>query len=279
MRSNWLCVLLISSVSCLQGCGPQPTDAQLASLNPDPLFLTYNATNSRTNANWGRILKDVINHEAPGDSNSYDDQVTLAHETSHGIHSYIRNRLNTTGRRSNGFYVMSNRAVVVPEPNMRKSAIAAYVPTSLRGPRYATYITGQTAWDDTPLYVWDEWNAYVNGGEAGVDQAESGLWKGGWRDAVAGQLEFVVYAFASAMAVRDRDPNYFRDMSVFHDFLTWNAARTMSVYHRGVQIPDFKYQWQEDYLQKIRTASDAENFRQFIRTTYGSEWARDVLGI
>jgi len=271
------CGASIDSGSNIQGLEDR-LDQHLVSSPGELQFLTLAATNNRSHPSWGTVLKDVVNHEAPGDSNSYDDLVTLAHETSHGIHSYIRNKMNNSGRRANGFYVMQNRAVIVPEPNMRKSHIAPYVPASLRGTRYSMYITGQTAWDDTPLYVWDEWNAYVNGGEAGVNQVESGLWNAGWRDGVAGQLEFVVYAFATAMAVRDRDPVYYRDMSQFHDFLTWNAQRTMEVYRKGAVMPDFKWDWQDQYWTKIKTSPDAEAFRSFVRTQYGAQWTMDVMG-
>jgi hypothetical protein len=141
--------------------------------------------------------------------------------------------LNHKNRRTNGFYVLNNQAVLVTEPNIRKSQIGPYVPNSLRGSRYTLYITGQAAWDDTPLYVWDEWNAYVNGGAAGVDLVEHQLWKSGWRDGVAGIIEFVVYALATGQAVKEKDPEYFKNRTQFTEFLAWNLKRSMEVYLTG----------------------------------------------
>src|SRR3989338_7176114 len=241
-------------------------------------FFELRPFNSKNSSQWGEVLKDVVNHEAPGDSNIYQDKVTLAHETSHGIHAYIRNKLNTTGKKANGFYVLQNRAVVLLEPKMRKSQIARFVPLSLRGPRFSTYITGQSAWDDTPLYVWDEWNAYTNGGEAGVDLVERGLWKDGWRDAVAGQLEFVVYAIATAMAVQTHDPDYFAQYRQFTEFLAFNIKRSMDSYRIGSRMPEFAWAQQDQYYNKLKTEPDADALRRFSKELFGSAWVGEVLG-
>lgn len=241
-------------------------------------FTDLKPFNSKSNSSWGPVLKDVINHEAPGDSNNYDDKVTIAHETSHGIHAYIRGHFNSSGKKINGFYVLDNQAVVIEEPKMRKSQVGPFVPQSLRGPRYSTYITGQTAWDDTPLYIWDEWVAYTNGGDAGVNQVQQGLWHEGWRDAVAGQIEFSVYAIATAMAAEKYDPNYFTGNKQFREFLAWNLERSMTTFKIGARMEEFKYDAQDQYYEKLRTSSDAEDLRAFTRELFGSDWTYMVLG-
>ena len=241
-------------------------------------FLSLAPFNSRSNPAWGPVLKDIVNHEAPGDSNRYDDLVTVAHETSHGIHSYIRGHLNRTGRKANGFYVLADRAVVLLEPAVRKSAAAKFIPAALRGSRFATYITGQTEWDDTPLYIFDEWNGYVNGGVAGVDLARRGLWKGGRRDAVAGQLEFAVYALALARAVQEGDPEYFAKYRPFREFLDFNLRRCMESFREGAAIPDFRSEKQDKYYAALREGPEAKELREFARGLFGADWARDVMG-
>jgi hypothetical protein len=241
-------------------------------------FTELRPFNSKSDPGWGKTLTDIVNHEAPGDSNPYEDKVTKAHETSHGIHSYIRNNMNTSGKRTNGFYVLQNRAVLIEEPRMRKSQIGPFVPASLRGPRYSTYVTGQIAWDDTPLYVWDEWNAYVNGGDTGVDLVLSGLWKGGWRDAVAGQIEFNVYALATAMAVKTHDPQYFSSHHQFTEFLAFNLKRSMTSFSLGAAMPQFAWDEQDRYYKKIKSSPDAESLREFARDLFGSGWVYETLG-
>ncbi len=176
--------------------GPQPGDGVV--------WTTWNDVQSRSNPAWGADLTDIANHLPSSYGNQYwdADPITAGHETSHGIHAHLRVYVHQGSERVNAFYVLGDKAAYVVEPGIRKSAIAAHVPASLRGSRYALYITGQVAWDDTPLYIWDEWNAYVNGAEVGVDMATSGLWTRGWRDAVMGPIEFNVYALATAMAVK-----------------------------------------------------------------------------
>jgi hypothetical protein len=242
------------------------------------VFTPLPAFHSTHNPKWGTVVTDIMDHEAPGDSNHFNDRMTLAHETTHGIHAYIRNHLNHTGRRANGFYVLEDRAVIVPEPNLRKRQIASYVPRSLKGMRYATYVTGQTEWDDTPLYLWDEWNAYVNGAAAGVDLVQSGLWNEPWQDGVAGELEFVAYALATAMAVKAIDPTYFDKETQFTEFLAFNIKRSMANYKVGSLMDAFKWETQDKYYRSLQTSSDAEALREFARDQFGAAWAQEVLG-
>ncbi len=227
------------------------------------------------------VLRDIESH-LPTEYGSYysdSDRITWAHETSHGIHAHLRNYFNTTGRRANAFYVTENRACLVVEPGIRKSDVADYVPASLHGSRYELYITGQVEWDDTPLYVWDEWNAYVNGGATGVDLAEHGLWGSEWRDGVAGQLEFTIYAIAVAMAVEALDPGYFAAETQFREFLAWNARRAMDLYRRGAIEEEFAWDEQDRYYAAIRTSPDAAELRAFVVRIFGADFAREVLEI
>ena len=232
-------------------------------------------TNSKTNSKWGTVLTDIVQHEC--DSNSYDDLVTLGHETTHGINSYIRNSMNHLGRKANGFYILNGKAVVIAEPTMMKHDVAPFVPHSLQGSRYSMYITGMPDWDDTPLYVWDEWVAYTNGGAAGVDIEKAGLWSYGWRDAVMGPIEFTVYGIALVMAVKEKDPELFADedfRSVFQQFI----QRSMSAFREGQTMIDFKWDQQDAYYESFKTSSDAEPMRTFIRDMFGMEWCYMVLG-
>lgn len=289
-------ILLILSLAPL-------TVARAAEPGSQLQFLALPSFNQRQDAKWGPVLTDIVNHEAPGDSNPYDALVTKGHETTHGINSYIRNKMGRESTvfasaselsdfplmlrsrraapgeaRVNGFYVLEDRAVQVAEPNIRKKHMIPYVPASLRGPRYQLYVVGQTAWDDTPLYIWDEWTAYVNGALVGVDLVERGLWTYGWQDAAYGPLEFTVYALAIAMAVKEKDPAYFASNQQFREMLAFNSRRAMDVYHRGAGMAAFKYDKQEQYLASLRTGADAAALRDFTRQLFGADWTTRVFG-
>jgi hypothetical protein len=240
-------------------------------------FFHFPKQNNQTNSKWGTVLTDIVNHEAPGDSNPYSDLVTKAHETTHGINSYLRNNYNKTGQKANAFYVMQNRAIIIVEPPMRKSVIAQYVPSNLRGSRYSLYITGSTAWDDRPLYVYDEWVAYINGSAAGIDLVKHNLWTYGWRDAVMGTLEFTVYGLATAMAVEKHAPSYFSSYPLFLEFTAWIAAQAMSAYREGAVMSDFKWNKQDTYYQDLLNSTEAKPLRDFCTRVFGATWVRQVL--
>lgn len=306
MKTLWLLAPLglFALASCAVGSAmpaPEPPDEQSSAsdLAPEPppkkatatsvawkgrpgdnvVFQTFAASKSLSDASWGPVLTDIENHLPSKYGTTYrdSDKITHGHETSHGIHADLRNYHNKTGKRANAFYVMNDRSVFVVEPGIRKSAVAAHVPASLRGSRYSLYITGQTAWDDTPLYVWDEWNAYVNGGAVGTDLVKRGMWKYGWRDGVNGQLEFAVYAVAVAMAVEKGDPSYLETNEQFREFLAWNLRRTMEIYREGSVMKDFAWATQDAYLEKLKTSADAEAWRAFVKKFFGDQFYKEVF--
>jgi len=242
-------------------------------------FLPYPATRQDARRDLGPVLIDILDHLPPSYGSTYHDEdpITHGHETSHGIHSDVRNNHNDTGRRANGFYVLDGRAVVIPEPGIRKSHVAPFVPQSLRGSRYTLYISGSPSWDDTPLYVFDEWNAYVNGSAVGVDMVQRGLWRRGWRDGVAGSIEFTIYALAVGMAVEQNDAAYFGRETQFKEFLAFNTKRAMTLFRAGRDMEPFRYDAQETLYNNLRTSADAEAMRAFARRLFGEAWADAVL--
>ena len=242
-------------------------------------WFDYPTQKSASGTAWGTVLTDIETHLPSSYGTTYrdSDYVTWGHETTHGINSHIRNNFNTTGKKANGFYLLENRGVVLVEPNITKSQVAPYIPQSLRGMRYSTYITGQTAWDDTPLYVWDEWVSYLNGTAVGVNRVNEGSWTEGWRDQ-SGNIEFVVYGIATGMAVKAKDPSYFASYPQFRNLMTWLSERSMKLYHEAQAMPDFAYDKNVEYYEAMKTSSDAESWRQFARETFGAAWTQNVFG-
>lgn len=258
---------------------PSPPPANPPGTNVS--FFSWPVQHQRSGNGWSAALRDVDRHLPRSYGTTYQDsdKITHAHETTHGINSHLRNHHNTTGRKANALYVMNDKAVLIVEPRLRKRQVAPYVPQSLRGSRYGTYVTGSASWDDTPTYLLDEWVAYTNGGVVGVELVKQGLWRGGWRDGVAGQLEFTIYAIALAMAVEVHDPSYFRQYTQFKEFIAWNARRAMTTYREGAQLQQFRWNRQDAYYRSIASSADAATLRAFVKRVYGARWAREVLGI
>ena len=247
---------------------------------PPVTWIDWPSQQTRTGSAWGTALTDIAVHLPSSYGTTYDDPdlVTFGHETSHGIHAHLRNYENNTGAIANAFYVLGNKAAIVEEPNIRKSDIAPYVPQSLREFRYGTYVTGASSWDDRPLYIWDEWNAYVNGAEVGINRVSEGLWTEGWRDQ-SGNFEFVVYAMALGHCVSENDPTFFADNEQFKAFLRWNTERAMALFQQHRSMTEFQSDNVDAYFQTFKTASDAAPLRTFIQDTYGAAWAAATLEI
>lgn len=245
-----------------------------------PTCRTWGEQQSASGSSWGGVLTDIVRHLPSSYGSTYydSDHITYGHETSHGIHSHIRNYLNDTGGRANGFYVPGGRACLVREPTMRKSDANAYVPSNLRGSRYSLYMSGSSAWDDTPLYVWDEWNAYVNGAEVGLERSRTGLWTSGWRGTVDGVIEFVVYGTAVGMAAEVREPGYFAREPNFLAFMAFELERSMTAFREGQTHPLMSWDTQDQYYERLRTSSEAASMRDWIRARFGATWTTRVMG-
>ena len=214
----------------------------------------------------GSVYGDILSHsqEAPfGDAHG---RATNAHETGHGIHSYLRNKYTREmGKKVNGFYCLGGRGCVIEEPKIRKSDANKFVPENLRSYRWSTYMTGQMAWDDTPLYIYDEWVAYVLGGKTNVDDVQHGRYKGGWTDGVSGCLGFSIYATAICMAVKEKDPAYWESNTQFKNFTIWMLKEAHRTYMMGHTMDQFKWEKQDQLLNNLLTASEGEPIRRFMR--------------
>ena len=296
MKLVWVATFLVGcnfSTPQSSGDDAQPDAAVAVDAAPDPdasdaydptagveWFTWPEQQPSFGQAAYGTDLIDVGRHLPASYGTQYWDSsaITASHETSHGIHAHLRNYENHTGQRANAFYVLGNKAAFVIEPGIRKQDIKARIPAALRGPRYQLYLVDQTAWDDTPLYVFDEWNAYLNGAEVGIDQVQHALYTAGWTDAVMGPLEFTAYAIATAKTVSELDPTYFAANLQFRRFTAWNIKRAMSLFTEGRVMTQFTWADQDTYATKLRTGADAEPLRQFARSTWGAAWCQTVLG-
>jgi len=224
----------------------------------------------------GEILSDIESHMPAGHIYRDSDKITWGHETTHGIHSRLRQKYSQSGEiiktslgryfkssnRINCFYVLENRAIILKEPNVTLAQVAGNVPQSLRGEVYRLYlIQQQRYWNKEPLYVFDEWVAYGNGAAVRHDLDIKNR-----VGTVRYALEFNVYAMTLAQTAKIDDPQ-------FKKFLMWNLERTMNLYK--INNPT---EHQKTYLQKMRTNPDGESLRNYIRGYCGVEWTQKILG-
>lgn len=195
-----------------------------------------------------KLLNDMANHTYNWRQMWVSNSMTTScHECSHAVSADLRNdklvageafgetlwqpdtnhKKPFTGPNENGFYLFDNKAFKCKEPKVRKSHAAEYVPNTLRGFRFNTYITGQTAWDDTPLYIFDEWSAYIAGSSCAIELAEMGDMSPRGTDISSGPVEFLMYSMGLVLAVEKRDKDYFTREPNFLPFCSYQAARAL----------------------------------------------------
>lgn len=227
---------------------------------------------------WGEYLKDIENHLHPSLGTHYrdKDKITWAHETTHGIHGWLNNEYQEPGDRSHyHFYVGNDKAARVKQPNITIADVAKIVPNSLKKSRFELYLVQQRRdWNDEPLYIWDEWVAYCNGAQCGLELVKKKLYEPNKSDIVWGTLEFNVYAIYVAIAQQKYDPDY--DNTQLLEFLAWNLERSMKIYNECQNINAFA--WDDTYIRHLRTNADAAELRNFTIKTWGKKWANDVFG-
>jgi len=252
----FLIVVIFSIENGLKHQKPLFTNPEISPENPEPIeppspkepetplpnFEQYTA--QRNIVNLGKVLSDIEGHMPAGHIYKDNDKITWGHETTHGINSDLRQKFSRieaknnpwslvgtwvddihghkifkSYARINGFYVLEDKAVIIKEPNTTITAAAKLVPGTLRGGVYQLYMIHQAqSWDDTPLYVFDEWTAYGNGAAVRLDLEIKER-----NETVKFMLEFNVYAICVAQASQSNDEQ-------LKSYLKWNIARSMKLY-------------------------------------------------
>lgn len=219
------------------------------------------------------VYADIMNHSRNPFISKHGRMID-AHETVHDINSDIRNSHGGAGY--NGFYVLEGRGTVLPEPKILKNDVIAYLPKNLRSWRFATYLDGQQAWNERPLYIVDEFSAYVADGIVGVDDVEGDRYRGGWTDGVSGCLDFSIFTTALAMAVYDKDPDYWQRVPEFRIFVKWLLELAYKTYKSGYKMKEFVWQTQEELHNELLHSPEAEPMRNFLKTHFGGVWLQPL---
>lgn len=209
------------------------------------------------------VYADIINY-AKKPTLDIKNRMTCAHETTHMINLDLRNTFKKD-KDINAFYLPPGWAVIIDEPRIRKSQVAEYVPTNVRGYRFSTYVTGARDWEDKPLYLIDEWCAYINGGMVGIDDVNNNRYTDGWTDGVSGCLELSLYCVALCIAIEEHDNEYWNNNKQFKAFMNWNLQRAYNVYEIGKDYKEFKWNKQEEFLERFRKSRKTKKMRDFIK--------------
>ena len=244
----------------------------------DVEWIHFPAQKEESNPQWGEFLTDIARHlpSQYGDHYYSNDRITHAHETTHGINSHLSNHLRNNFELGYGFYVGNDQAIVLSEPRVKLSQVAAAIPESLRGSRYQLYcIDQQKYFEDHPLYLFDEWVAYTNGASAGVELTEKKQLDMPRNDALVGPMEFSIYALGVAAAIQKHDPDYLRENRQFRGFLAHELRRSIGIYRRGMRLEQFR--WERRLERNLLKQDDSQEMRQMVQRLYGDALTLDDL--
>jgi hypothetical protein len=165
------------------------------------------------------------------------------------------------GPQINCFYLLDSRVIISEEPPIAKSSILPHIPITLRGPRCKLYIEGQRSWEDTPLYVWDEWSAYLNGAATAWDLKQKRAYTEDGRDILMGVLEFLVYGTALMMKTAEVSPESHR--TLIGDFCVL-LKTSLTLYYKAVSA--FPFPGQDKYFEAWRTGKAGKTLREYYFT-------------
>lgn len=218
------------------------------------------------------VYGDVLSHSQEEPFGDGHGRSTNVHETSHSIHSQIRN--SYVGKNKvNGFYLLNGLGVIIEEPNVKISDVAARTPESLRSYRYNLYMVEQRKdWENTPTYILDEWNAYILGAMCCVDDVKKGRHNNNWSDGVSGSLDFSFYTIVFAMTVFELDQKFWKDNVQFKNFIRWNLVRANQVYLSGCRMDQFQWEQQDKLLLNFLENKDSEKVRIFLKEELDGIW-------
>ena len=244
---------------------PPPSILERTQVGPSKLIPKFeNYPPVRSVNNLGKVLSDTESHLPAGHIYYDEDKITCVHEGTHGINSNARIKF-FNNKKINAFYVLENRVVVIEEPNTRIKIVANKIPNSLRGEVYNLYLVQQaSSWDDTPLYILDEWSAYVNGSACRLDLGIQNR-----SETVRYMLEFNVYSSCVAWCSGTNDPQ-------LKAFLMWQIERAIKIYKDSGTLGNLHTS--DDYLDKMRKNGDSLEWRIFCQQYFGADWCKEVLG-
>lgn len=202
-----------------------------------------------------------------------ENRSTMVHENAHMIHSELRKQYNSSSQeRLNAFYLLNGKAALVEEPKIKKNQINSFVPINLQSYRFRVYFVTNQDWDYAPLYVMDEWSAYILGAKCYLEDYKNGRYNKKWTDGVSGCLDFSIYTIALCMAIEKHDPTYWQNNKQFKSFVSWQLKEACSAFMEGRSIDAFKWDKQDLLLQQLLESEEAKPYREMLKKEFESTW-------
>jgi len=175
----------------------------------------------------------------------------------------------------NAFYVLGGQAFRAHEPALKLADVANAVPRDLKGMAFQLYLRDQQRWwNDQPLYVWDEWSAYLNGLATALDGAPDGSFSD-----VLQALEFFVYGTVLFGQIQGNIVKPYSETSSTRElgsFVRFQAERTASMYLQS-KSTSLDSTRQTDYIRRIFRSDGFTLYRHTLNSLFGEEWLETIF--
>jgi hypothetical protein len=215
-----------------------------------------------------------------------DNVVTTCHEATHMLNSQIREKLG--GGKLNAFYVGKGKCFALPEPDCTLTQARQYV-TQFRNSTYQLYFVEQApdrsmfvrGWDSSPLYIFDEWSAYINGAQAAKELL--GYDPHGTYDRARW---FCHYADAVVECIKNHDPDY-EHIKELESFVAYQKERTEQITEKShgagpAGVAHIPLEWRQrnragscvhaSTKNMLRYLGQHELAEQYWNRSWGGEW-------
>jgi len=233
---------------------------------------------SQADASRGKILADILSHATPEERKiaHFDDPTTCAHETTH----LINGRMSRAGTMA--LYCLDGWFAVLKEPvPLTLVDVRNHVPALLRGNTYQLYMVSQARQEglnSSPLYMFDEWVAYINGLACTLEMCKSrGEVFGGGSDVVF-TLEAAVRCIAvmSAVDAAVQEGRIEYDSQPLHEVFQWNWQRMMVLVEEARHHPRMQGLDPDGYYRTLAQSQDeqVDATRAWCRKRFGLRWTR-----
>ncbi len=204
---------------------------------------------------------------------------TQVHENTHEVNSNVRERYGGT-RNVNAFYVLDGKAVVLASPKpLTLNSIATTLPAALQSTRHRSHLlTPQKdgvwrgipyeGWTE-PLYVFDEWSAYLNGGYCHAITGD------GSEIIMVQAMEFFGYSMQLLILVEDRKlryPSWEYDVEGMRRVVKYQAERTSRLFALMRRNRSVGVERGDPWLYDLQEAKGASVMRSWMLHIYGKEW-------
>lgn len=230
---------------------------------------------------YSPTLQNIMSHNINYDYND-DNPVTLVHETTHSINSFLRNTVSIVqgsppnGQNNNAFYLGDNQFELLPEPQVSISEVLTYIPNNLKIMNVLS-----PGWNDKSLYILDELISYTHGANVAIELESNNMWTSkGYNNLnskpLKGVLQSTVNALALYKAVKENDNQYINKNPKFKELIKYLVKKGIDTFKDGNKFPVFRGSEQNALWNNLLDSGD---FKETIKELYGEAGYLELLTI